>query len=370
MNNKDHYVIFGGAGFAGTFIVFDIIKRYPNAKVTVVTRNLTKQIFFRNKNVKVINDIGSIHDTDLKIINLAFSLAKTFNETNHSNNNLFKTIDQLISKNRVSAFVHISTIVLTQTGGMKVSKIKKDNMYSYSKIIGENHCKKIAEKHKIPVTILRSGNILGPGSPWVDKIARRLIAKQPILGKAENYPSNTTFIGNLSFVIISLSNRLNPTNKLQIINFCEFGDVSWHKWVFSINKCLNKEIVFWPLKSLKQIKRGLFNDIKYVIKQGVSYIVPIAYKTKDLKIFLLKFIDLLKVKQAENKAKITVQNIEARNLEYYDNSEYSLQGVFMFEKKYKLENLPEEIKSKLPYNYDAVVNSINNWLKYSGYSNL
>ena len=58
------------------------------------------------------------------------------------------------------------------------------------------------------------------------------------------------------------------------------------------------------------------------------------------------------------------------NLEYYDNSEYSLQGVFMFEKKYKLENLPEEIKSNLPYNYDAVVSSINNWLKYSGYSNL
>ena len=369
-NSQDHYVIFGGAGFAGTFIVFDILKRYPNAKVTIITRNLTKQIFFREENVKVINDVGLIRDEDLKIINLAFSLEKTFNVTLHSNNKLFDNINELISNNRVSNFVHVSTIVLTQTGGMKVAKVRKDNMYGYSKSIGENHCKKIVDKHKIPVTILRSGNILGPGSPWVDKIARRLIENQPILGMGDHYPSNSTFIGNLSYGIISLSNSLNPNSKLQLINFCEFGDVSWHKWVHSINKSLKREIVFWPIKSLNQIELGLFKDLKYVVKQGVSHIVPIAYKTKKLKINLLKLIDFFRVKQAENKAKNSIQKIETKNLEYYDNSEYSLQGVFMFEKTFELENLPDEIKNNLPYDYENVDRSINNWLKYSGVSDL
>ncbi len=369
-NNNEHLIIFGGAGYAGTFIVYDLIEKFPNSKITIVTRNLTKKIFFRQENVSVINDISKIKNEQIRIVNLAFSLHKTFQETKASNNLLFQNIEKIIKNNTVNSFVHVSTIVLTQSFGLKIPKIRKNNMYEFSKSIAENNCKKIAKKYSLNVNILRSGNILGPGSPWIEKIAKRLIEEKPILGLSDSYPSNTTFIGNLSYAIIRLLNQKSDKSKITLMNFCEFGDISWHDWVEEVNKSLNRKIKFWPIHSLNQIKIGYYYDFLYVFRQSISFIIPIAYKTKKIKSLILKLIDLFSLSQVEKKAKGSIKNIEKTKSEYYDGTEYSLQGVFMYEKSNKLENVPDEIIKNLPFDIKYVKNSINSWINFSGMHNL
>jgi len=78
--NKDlnHFVIFGGAGYLGGFLVREIASDSKNT-ITIVTRNRSKKILFKDlTNVNFVEDVNEIKNEELYIINLAYGLDISF----------------------------------------------------------------------------------------------------------------------------------------------------------------------------------------------------------------------------------------------------------------------------------------------------
>ncbi len=361
-----HYVIFGGAGYVGIFLIHALINKYDDVKITVITKNVTKSIFFRYDNVQLFDDVNQIKNEKLTIINLAYSIGDQYSDTKKQNKIIVDNIANVIENNNVDKIIHVSSIVLSlNKKNWNSVNLVKNNTYYFAKSYAEKKLINISNKTKVPVAIVRSGNILGPGSPWVNQIIKRLSENQPITGDKLNYPSNSTYVGNLSEIIISLSNY----DKLQtmVMNCCEFGNISWKDWIDSINQSFNYEVKKWSVKSVNELKPAFSTDMKHIIKTMIANIVPLMYKGRYTNNLVIKILDFLNIKGAKSKMKLRLNRNVGNDLEYIDLTEYDMIKVFMNEESFGLENMPEEISSSIPFDFNYTMKSINNWLDYSGY---
>ena len=105
----------------------------------------------------------------------------------------------------------------------------------------------ISAKFKTPVYVIRSGNIIGPGSPWINNIFNSLIHEKPITGNEKYYPSNSTFVGNISKIIFLFCQKKPKLNNFfMVYNFAEFGNICWKEIIEKLNN--NRfELIKWGI---------------------------------------------------------------------------------------------------------------------------
>lgn len=365
MKGFNNFVILGGAGYVGVFLVNSLLKKFPNSKVDIITNNLTKSVFFRNPNVTLTNKADSIRDKRICIINLAYSLEDLYSDTKKKNDKIIEDIKTLILNNKIDSFTHVSSIVLSQDKHKWSSiEVKKKNIYYYAKSYVESELWKLSKKTNTPLSIVRSGNIIGPGSPWVLQIFKRLTEQKPLTGHKKLYPCNATFVGNLCEVIIALSTTVN--NKNLIMNCCEFGSISWNDLINRINDKLGYKIQQWKIKEVDDLKPSLKFDLKHIKKKLTSIAIPLIYKGRYTNNLVLKIMDFFRVKGMKSKMKLKVGKSNSSNSIYYDLTEYQIMKVFINEERFELEGMPENIKSSITYSYETTFKSINNWLEING----
>ena len=82
MNKEiNHFVILGGAGYLGVYLVKEIASQ-ANSKVTIVTRNKSKQILFRGyENVFFKSSTKDILNQNIFVVNLAYGLDVSYKRT-------------------------------------------------------------------------------------------------------------------------------------------------------------------------------------------------------------------------------------------------------------------------------------------------
>lgn len=362
--------IIGGAGYVGLFLVHQFHKEYPNSIITVVTKNTTKEVFFRLPNVRVMKDISKINGEDIILINLAYSLGDFYKDTKLKNDAILYEIESLILNNNVKKIIHVSSIVLSQNEDkIDVSKVLKNDIYYFAKSYFEYKLSLLVSKAQISTVILRSGNIVGPGSPWISKIIERLFNGQPLVGENINYPSRTTFIGSLIFAIIKLCN-VDLESKLTVMNFCEFGDLSWKKWIDTINLDFNYPVRSWSADSIADLKPRFKEDFKNIKSNITSQLVLLLIKGRYTNNFVIKIIDTLNLDKLKNRTKNRIKNQAHNKARYIDLSEYNTAKVFLNLHNHKLENVPEEISRSLPFDFEKAWISISDWITDSGYKSL
>ena len=361
--NSIHYVIFGGAGYTGLFLEEYLSSIEERNKISIVTRNESKKIFFRRPNTFIVSDVKKIKNEKIKIINLAYALDKTYHQTKASTFKLFNNIEMLVKNNNVDCLVHISTIVLTQNFGISIpKKLKKDSIYTYSKLLSEQLVDKIkANNPVLPVIILRSGNIMGPGSTWAVKIAKSIENSTPITGP-KKYPSNTTFVGNLVKSIHFLSNHELDHKKLLLLNCAEFADKTWDEWIIPISELYGKKAQSWNIEGFNSLKISISSETRRLFKQLKTNSMLFAYKSAKLKNLILLALDLFKIKSAESNAKKSLNRNIPVNIP--DFSEYSLQSVFLNE--ISIEKNKFKIPTESYFNFEQSLKLVIEWIKISG----
>ncbi len=366
MNKEiNHFVILGGAGYLGVYLVKEIASN-PYNKVTIITRNKSKQILFRGfDNIFIESDSQSVLNQEILVINLAYGLDVSFKKTKKLNNLILNSIDILCSNNMVKSMIHVSSVVLSEDDSSLLPKLDKSDTYKYAKSISELGIKQIQLRYNVPTLVVRSGNILGPGSIWAVKICKSLIEGNPIATKSNNFYSNSTYVGNLVDFLYKKSKALS--NDFEIVNFNEFGFLPWNDFIGVIANELDIKPVVWNSSSINDFGVSFTKDIKNAFNQMVKIAILKIYKGPVSNKFIDKLLDIFSIKKLDQKVKSNIKAVD--NDHYPDAQEFALLKVFM--NSNNIENsLSEKEVNDLPYNFSKVSDELLKWLRIAGYSSL
>lgn len=361
----NHFVILGGAGYLGVYLVKEIASKAEN-KVTIITRNKSKQILFKGyDNIFFESENKSIFNQEIFIINLAYGLDVSFKKTKKLNNNIINLIDILCANNKVKSLTHVSSVVLSEDNLGLMPKLNKNDTYKYAKSISELGVKQIQLKYNIPTLIVRSGNILGPGSIWTVKICKSLLEGNPIATKSNNFFSSSTYVSNLVYFLYEKSSLIS--NDFEIVNFNEFGYIPWNDFIKVISDELNITPEVWISESIDDIGISLIKDIKNVLSQMIKTAILKIYKGPISNGLINKILDIFNIRKLDQKAKSNIKSLD--NDTYPDAQEFALLKVFMNNNKIE-NNLSEKELKNLPYDFSKVSKELIKWLRISGYSSL
>jgi len=370
-------VIIGGTGYLGRMLVEGLLKKYPECSILVVTRNLSKRLFYDDERVKLVPRLSDISEKNALLINLAYEQDIGFIKTKKMFDKLFNELKMFVQKNTPQKVIHISSIAVTgnveniySSYPSKLRKVSKESSYTYSKGLWENALIKTSSQFNVEMNIIRCGNIMGAGSTWAMKLAERMIEKKPIIANNKKYSSNTTFIGNLVFFIGELINYQweDKENKLFIMNFAEFGDIPWNMWSDHFKEVLNVEPQKWLNDDIHYFRPNVKSDIKFLKNEIIKLSIPFVFKSKALHKITIKFFDFFNIQQIKDKSKNFIEVHKIDNT--MDIFEYNMAKIYLNKNCFKLEGAPEIITKKLPFSFEQACKSMNQWLKYSGYKSI
>ena len=261
--------------------------------------------------------------------------------------------------------IHVSSIVLSEENKNLVPKLDKTDTYKYAKSIAELGVKKIHTKYNIPTLVVRSGNILGPGSIWAIKICKNLLDQKPIATKSNDFFSNATYVGNL---VDFLSKKpIKLVADFEIINFNEFGSLAWNEFIEIVAEEIGIQPKVWNSSNIRDFKVSFSRDLKNAMNQMIKMGVIKIYKGPVSNKFIDKLLDIFSIKKLDQKAKSNIKAID--NDHYPDAQEFALLKVFM--NSNNIENsLSEKEVNDLPYDFSKVSDELIKWLRIAGYSSL
>jgi nucleoside-diphosphate-sugar epimerase len=212
-------VIIGGAGYLGLHLVSYLLEN-TELHIFIVTRNQSKQVLFLDKKrVTVVQNILSVED-GWPVINLSFPSYNNFSDIKSANSKFFHELDEYNSRSETPYLLHISTIVLSEIFGENVRESRKD-LYLYAKSIQEMKIKSNLPEDSF--CILRIGNIIGAGSPWLHKVFSKISNHEACVSAIHQGPSNATEIGFLCRAIALLLLQ----KETGVRSCAELNTVSW-----------------------------------------------------------------------------------------------------------------------------------------------
>jgi nucleoside-diphosphate-sugar epimerase len=330
-NAKKTVIIFGGAGYVGRYFVKYLLENNVYDRIIIVTRNISKKMFFRDDRVEVYLNLNNFRVKNCLIYNFAVSVAVSFRQGLKNAEILVNNIFNSLKKDFDGEIIHISSIAVYDIKGndpsnpKELKKITKDDVYTYIKAKTEQLIIKKANNFSVNYRIFRIGNVIGPGSTWVNKIVERLIEQQPLFGKKINYPSNTSFVGNLVFMLANYEKYINK--KQRIYNFCEFGNVSWKEWIDNISAVLKVEPRAWDVNSYSDFSVGIGNDIKFIKTLVYKDVVTNALKLPSLTKYVLRGLNYFDADKIKSNAKKKV-NSNGNKAFDVDLQEYKMAKIY------------------------------------------
>ncbi len=368
-SGNETVIVFGGAGYVGRYFIKFLLQNNPSIRIIVVTRNISKKMFFRDERVKVISDLNNIKARNCNIYNFAVSIAISFKEGETVAKKTIDNLFSIIDKNFQGEIIHISSIAVYDIEGndhnnpQELNHITKNDVYTFIKAKSEQYLIKESKKSNVNYKIIRIGNVIGPGSIWIKLIVERLYEHKPLIGKEASYPSNTTFIGNLVYFLAKYEKYIN--DKQNIYNFCEFGDITWDEYIKPVSDRLKIKPVEWNFNSYKDIKVGLLKDINSLKKNIYKEIVTNALKMPSMTKYVLRFLSLFDANKIKANAKSKVSKIGQVDYHYLDLPEYKMAKIYLNDKQIGIEGLDEKILKDIPYFFEKANQLICDYVKYS-----
>ena len=376
MKDKASYVILGGAGYLGRHLV-EYLKFHANVfEIFVISRNLDKKIFFSQHNnvhlVSCLSDVQTEHR--VVFINAAFSAAPSHRQAVRETEKLFKEITRFFDRTNIVNAIHISTIILSLSDAEATKNgrnqpicsrsVVKANPYLAGKSVSEILFKRLLENRKINGSIVRSGNIIGPGAPWISKLIARGLAGLPVLPASNEGYSNGTFIWNLCHIVALAGER--PSNvdpSLVIMNCAEMGAVKWSKIAQSVQGAMGINFLEWPVDPPKI---SVASDLKAIAKSLIATVIMGMVKRPSLGVIVEKIVGYFNREQLVGGAKGVITAVGHN----WDISEFRAYQVFAERKMLGLEGVPEYFVNSLPYSADDALMSLDRWMADSRLTDL
>lgn len=235
--------IIGGLGFVGGHLLDQL--NGQGLDITVIARRNIGVLTDARPGISFQSEItpADIGSFDV-VINLSYADSYLRKTVFKANKNTLQQIKELLRQD--GYLIHASTLcifgyLLDIPPYPGYLPFRRDYMYVESKL----HMEVLVKKHIPMAHIVRIGNIWGCGSPWLHKLADRIIYKKPFPLQAMTAPSNVTDVRNLVHFIDSLL-KVRP-NAVDYHHIAEFSGVPWIAFIQKILNPLNETAEFTPI---------------------------------------------------------------------------------------------------------------------------
>lgn len=257
-------LISGASGYIGRFL-FNYLKEMGH-EVYGLLRDPKRKVFYpMNMRTLFINEAKKSLNWD-GVVHLAFGLSEILKQSIKENVKLTKELMEIamISK---AKYVYTSSIaVVGYCNSVKDSAFKELRSIStedaYTKIKGylETFIAEYSKKTDIDNSIIRVGNVMGPGSAWTSLLLDQVYNIKRDLNKKAF--SNATSIFNLIRLIGNTI--ILKQKKERIILSTEFSNYTWGDWIENIFKHKNGYLDINILKEISEHKNKTFRISKYI----------------------------------------------------------------------------------------------------------
>jgi len=370
-SGQKYLIVAGGAGYIGKYFVKNILLLEKTLNIIVVTRNFSKKMFFKNDRVEFVSNFKNLTIENCDIFNFVYSPSISYKKGKKISYTYLSELFNCLSENYQGTIFHISSIAVYSSQSTinipppsKLKHIKKNDPYSYIKSKTEYFLEKKCNENKIKYKIFRVGNVIGPGSVWVNLIISRLQNKLPLIGDKVSHPSNSTFIGNLIHILYKsyLSNNSN-----RYYNVCEFGDVSWEEWVNIFKKQLSIEPVRWGVDHVDNFNFGLMLDLRSLKQLIYKAIAPNLVKLPIVTNLIYKLYDFFNKDLEKSKIRAKKNISSSANQTSLSLKELELAKVYLQNSIIKVEGFANDELEDLPYSFTESSKVLKDYLSYNEY---
>ncbi len=138
-------------------------------------------------------------------------------------------------------FVHISTVDVygyPSAPADESSPVRKTGFgYGDSKLEGEQRVLRMASDHNLPFTIIRPGNIIGPGSQFISEIGTALKNGTMLTINGGRAHAGLIDVDNLIDLILWAAH--SDTARNEIYNARDKADINWREYLEQLQRALN-----------------------------------------------------------------------------------------------------------------------------------
>ena len=286
-NKKFQVMITGAGGFIGGNLSNYLSNKYNivgyyNSKLRV---KLKKKIKLKKKNLKKIKKIGK----NVRILIHCASVVPPNNKQSScfkANTLMDSALIRTIKYSKIQKIIFLSSVSVYGVKKQKViyenSRFSKPDLYGLSKKIGENNFKKISNKNKIDVMILRLSTVIGKNchSTFLSRLSENIRKTNEIgIYNPESYYNSCIHISNLNKIIHKLI-KLKQKKKFDVINIYSKKPIRLKSIYNLFKNKLNKKAKLkeisskknsYIMKSIIAEKYGLkFSSTKSNLKKFIS----------------------------------------------------------------------------------------------------
>jgi len=230
----------GATGYIGRFLATYLCKQ--GYDVWAAIHDQTRDILLP-KGVKPTTLSNAYSYNWDAIVHLAYGVEGRRSRTLQLNMSMARQVMELASHSNSKVIFASSIAVLgycpknLSRAQVELRDISREDVYTYVKGSLEKFILTYAQKYKIPIHIVRIGNVMGPGSRWTWLLLERLQDRIFIIDP-QGF-SNATYVFNLiSFIADEL---LSANTYPSIVLSTEFSKVTWGEWIKGI---IGEEIIF------------------------------------------------------------------------------------------------------------------------------
>jgi len=372
----DNIVVLGGAGYAGRYLVQHCRKIYPDSEIVVISRNKSKAMFFLGMDRVAVHDrMSDLNLRTCAVINLAYELGLSYKETRYLNETMIRNLFASLSADFSGIIIHISSIAVYCAFALDpdyvpgpLTRNNKSDLYTYAKCYAENLLCDLCAKSGLKLLVIRSGNIIGPGSDWIIKIIRRLIQHERLIGLDRSHPSNSTFIGNLIYAIGDYIDKGHAFSKnINFVNHAEFGAVPWNFWIDTISDFLKIKPVTWQSDDIADFLPNLRREIRSLVDASMKNAVRALYRGSSSRPLVDRLLNFVDARALRTRVEGFMGRTSSKRVAL-DFSEYKAAQIYLCNDTIGLEGNNADVTACLPYDLVSAKRSIINWMQFSGFN--
>jgi nucleoside-diphosphate-sugar epimerase len=239
---SDTVLLYGATSYVGQYLLRSLLD--SGTRVTAVINNPISSTILLGDHigrVELATQEQAMRQSDVRaVINLAYVRTASPHRANRENERLMRSVHEAAVRTGCARVIHASTIAVfgyepTEPPRPVAVPVRPGNFYIETKTRAEHLLVRAAEEGRYHLSIVRLGNVVGPGSAaWTASLAQRLLEARPML-KTPGY-SNATYVENIGSYIAHLS----ATDKAGLDRFgtyhhlTEFARHSWDEFLTAI----------------------------------------------------------------------------------------------------------------------------------------
>jgi len=234
---KGTVLLYGGTSYVGQYLLRSLLDSGTRI-VAVINNPVSSKILLGGHMgaVELVTQDRAVREPDVRaIINLAYVRTASPHRANRENERLMQFIHEAATQTGCDRVIHASTIAVfgyepTETPRPVAVPVRPGDFYIETKTRAEHLLVQQAQQGRYHPSIVRLGNVVGPGSAaWTAGPAQRLLEAKPLAVAGRPGASNATYVENIASYLQWLC-EVPPNELLRFGPYHHLTEFAAHTW--------------------------------------------------------------------------------------------------------------------------------------------